>query len=303
VSLTLQCGGKKIVPASAVFAENAMCRDGFGSRKYLLVWPVLLLWSGLACAFIPQSEHDTLVAIYNATGGSNWTNHTGWNGKPRTECGWYGVTCDAADTHVIKLSLDSNNLTGALPALSGLPSLGTVYLSVNSLTALPPDLASLSALTYFYADQNQITGTLPDLSGLQNLAVFSMGGNQLGGVLPSLPSGLQEFFVNLNQFTGSIPSSLEFASGLQIYNVQFNRLTGPVPNVLGGLAALRHFLVAGNRLSGTLPDVPIINNLQNTGSALCPNLFVPLNDSAWDAATGQSPWWTDCPIFLDGFDF
>ena len=119
----------------------------------------------------------------------------------------------------------------------------------------------------------------------------------------SLPPGLQGFVVNLNQVTGSIPSSLQFASGLQTYNVQFNRLTGPVPNVLGGLFALQHFLVAGNRLSGILPDVPIVNGLQNAGSALCPNLFEPSYDPSWDAATGEVPWWTDCAIFFDGFDF
>lgn len=282
-----------------------MRRSGLGGRAFFRACPALLLcaWSAPAPAFIPSSEHDALVAIYNATGGPNWTNHTGWNGKPRTECGWFGVTCDAAGDHVIQLSLGSNNLTGALPALSGLPSLSTVSVGSNQLTGLPPDLASLSALAYFYADQNQITGTLPDLSGLQNLIIFDVAGNQLDGALPSLPPGLQGFFVNLNRFTGSIPSSLEFASALQTYNVQFNRLTGPVPNVVGGLYALQHFLVAGNRLSGTLPDVPIVNNLQNAGSTLCPNLFEPSNDASWDAATGEAPWWTDCAIFFDGFDF
>lgn len=304
VTLTPRRGRTKIVPGSVLIA-NAMRRSRFGSRVFFRPGAVLLLlaWSAPASAFIPSSEHDALVAIYNATGGPNWTNHTGWNGKPRTECGWFGVTCDAAGDHVIQLSLGSNNLTGALPALSGLPALGIVSLSSNQLTALPPDLGSLSALAYFYADQNQITGTLPDLSGLQNLIIFNVGSNQLGGALPSLPPGLQGFFVNLNQFTGSIPSSLQFASGLQTYNVQFNRLTGPVPNVLGGLFALQHFLVAGNRLSGILPDVPIVNGLQNAGSALCPNLFEPSYDPSWDAATGEVPWWTDCAIFFDGFDF
>jgi hypothetical protein len=56
-------------------------------------------------------------------------------------------------------------------------------------------------------------------------------------------------------------------------------------------------------LSGTLPDAPAINNLRDTGSTLCPNLFEPLDDPSWDAATGQAPWWTGCGIFFDGFDF
>ena len=285
----------------------------------------LLLWlSTPAQAFLPSSERAVLVAIYNSTGGPNWINHTGWNGKPRTECGWYGVTCDAGKDHVIKINLDNNNPAGPLPALSNLPALSEATFSLNQLTGLPPDLGSLPQLAKFNAAVNQITGTLPNLSGLTALTEFNVDTNQLSGALPTLPAGIAIFIVRSNQFTGPIPAlqglgnlnwfsasnnlltgqlpSLQGLSVLQIFTASNNRLTGPIPS-LNGLANLSRFGIGFNQLSGTMPGAPFPNQLVSAGSLLCPNLIDPRDDPSWDAATGQSPWWFWCDaIFIDGFE-
>ena len=53
-------------------------------------------------AGIPSIERAALIALYNSTDGSSWSNNSGWkNGTlffdgfqvPGTECTWHGVTC------------------------------------------------------------------------------------------------------------------------------------------------------------------------------------------------------------------
>src|SRR5690554_5353802 len=67
-----------------------------------------------AHADIPIAEWVALNWLYTHAGGSTWTNKTGWQGPRATACSWYGVTCDATETHVISIILSSNNLTGYL---------------------------------------------------------------------------------------------------------------------------------------------------------------------------------------------
>jgi len=94
---------------------------------------------------IPKSECDALVALYNSTGGDNWTDHTGWN-VTNMPCSWYGVSCSGG--HVSQLSLSSNQLTGTIP----------------------PELGQLSNLTRLYLYSNQLCGKIPsELMNLTNL--------------------------------------------------------------------------------------------------------------------------------------
>jgi hypothetical protein len=40
---------------------------------------------GMAYSQVPQIERDALVALYNSTDGTNWTDNTGWMGAVGTE--------------------------------------------------------------------------------------------------------------------------------------------------------------------------------------------------------------------------
>ena len=98
------------------------------------------------------TDRAALVALYNATGGTGWTNRANWlNGAPIGD--WYGVTTDAAG-RVTSLNLRSNNLTGSLPAEMGnLTALRFLYLYGNSgLTGpLPTGMANLTGVSSFYS--------------------------------------------------------------------------------------------------------------------------------------------------------
>jgi hypothetical protein len=74
---------------------------------------------GQVHAAIPTSERDALIAVYSNTGGASWTDSTGWNGAAGTECTWFGVTCDAGETTVVELDLNTNNLVGTIPVEMG----------------------------------------------------------------------------------------------------------------------------------------------------------------------------------------
>jgi hypothetical protein len=98
---------------------------------------------------IPPVECEALVALYNSTGGSGWTNHTDWL-QTDTPCSWYGITCSSAN--VTNLDLNNNQLVGNIPTeLSNLNQLTVLNLNQNQLSgSLPSSLIDLIHLQYFH---------------------------------------------------------------------------------------------------------------------------------------------------------
>jgi len=263
-------------------ASTSLLRQSF----WLLLF--FLGWASAAHAAIPASERAVLTDLYASTNGASWTNKTNWNGAVGTECDWYGVMCDATQSHVTGIGLDTNNLVGTLPSLSGLTALQSFQVSHNQLTGSIPSLSGLTSLVWFWAIGNQLTGSIPSLSGLSSLNSFHAFDNQLTGSIPSLsgltalqnftaqrnqltgsiPSlsgltALQSFYVNQNQLTGSIPS-LSGLTALRDFHVNINQLTGTIPS-LSGLTALWVFDVSGNKLSGPIPSINGLTALQSFG--------------------------------------
>ncbi len=131
-------------------------------------------------------DRETLVALYHATGGANWTHNTNWlSERPMGE--WQGVTTDG-NGRVTRLELPGNQLIGSIPPeLGNLSSLETLYLSDNQLTgSIPPELGNLSSLETLYLSDNQLTGSIPpELGNLSSLETLYLGGNNgLTGPLP-----------------------------------------------------------------------------------------------------------------------
>lgn len=93
-----------------------------------------------------------LVALYNSTGGSSWTNRTNWlSGNVST---WFGIT--VSNDKVTNISLLNNNLTGSPDAaFATLMEVTSIDLSGNNLVNLP-NMSSLSTLTSFNVSNNQL---------------------------------------------------------------------------------------------------------------------------------------------------
>lgn len=85
-------------------------------RVQTIFIPLLFVLANQAQAAIPQTERATLLVLYTVTGGDNWHDNAHWQAAEGTECSWYGVSCDAAQTTVTGLALSANNLKGSLPA-------------------------------------------------------------------------------------------------------------------------------------------------------------------------------------------
>jgi hypothetical protein len=254
-----------------------------------------VLYSGAALhAAIPASERAALIVLYQATGGDNWLDNSGWKdgalepdgfGPVGSEENWFGIILKyGAVDHVKEIWLDNNQLSGSIPAeLAYLTQLKKLSLHRNQLTgAVPPELGNLGQLTHIYFSRNQLSGSIPsELGNASKLFHLSIAFNQLSGSIPSelanipglvglwlnnngltgpIPPGLGNLanLTNLelqgNQLTGPIPPELGLPGGLYTLNLGQNQLSGPIPPELGNLKGLLYLTLASNRLSGDIPS-------------------------------------------------
>ncbi len=172
-----------------------------------------------------EDDFNQLEALYDSTGGTNWTNKSNWFTNPDMNT-WFGLTLTADGCDLMQISLSNNNLVGialsvTLPKLTlldlsknklkgnipnyNLPSLKTLNLSSNLLSGSIPSF-NLSRLTVLKVDNNQLSATLPDLSALINLENFTFSKNNITGNLNSLKylNSLISFDASFNQLTGDI---------------------------------------------------------------------------------------------------
>ncbi len=241
-----------IVTDTLYYRIRANTNDGFGSySRGTAVNTVFNLSDSLA-----------LVAIYNATDGSNWTNNTGWVSGPISS--WYGVT--TTGTRVTSLELDENNLVGTIPdSLALLEALQVLDLSYNQLSgSIPANIVQLTNLTRLLLGFNQLTGNIPEMIGLlDKLELFSLSNNMLSGTIPSGIGALSSAtYVSLsaNQLTGNLPDSLSNLSSVEQLYLSFNQLTGQVPDGLGTITSLLNLLIQENELDH-LPDLTGLPNI------------------------------------------
>src|SRR5579871_196671 len=86
---------------------------------------------------LPNEEIDALTALYNSTNGIHWHHNVGWPNLTANGCQLHGVDCD--DSHVFRLALEFNNLSGILPdELRNLSDLESLDLYGNNVTGLLP---------------------------------------------------------------------------------------------------------------------------------------------------------------------
>ncbi|MDR3385641.1 MAG: hypothetical protein P4L92_01205 [Rudaea sp.] len=270
---------------------------------------IYLLAVAAAHAAIPGSERQVLLNLYTNTNGPKWINSSGWNGAAGTECMWFGVTCDGAQSHVTSIELASNNLSGPLPSLAPLTNIENFDVDTNQLTGAIPPLIDLTNLGNFLVFNNQLTGNIPAIAGLTQLSYFYIYNNKLTGSIPDLSNlpTLCHFNLSANQLSGNIPAVTQLSS-LVVFNVSSNQLTGSIP-ALTGLSGLSLFNVGRNKLTGAVPAAPSPNSLVAGGSGFCPNPLTMTANTDWNTATGYAPWWAvpdptnQCDdLFIDGFE-
>ena len=224
---------------------------------------VVALWAGLATGAAAQgsaaADRAALEALYDATGGSGWTDNTNWKtSAPLGE--WFGVTTDG-DGRVIRLRLPRNGLNGPLPgALGGLARLEELALWDNRLTgSIPTALGRLINLDWLNLYQNELTGPIPGaLSRLTKLRGLYLARNDLDpGPIPSWLGDLaqlERFSLWETNRIGPIPPALGRLANLRDLDLSGNDLTaGPIPRWAGGLSSLEELSLRNTNRTGPIP--------------------------------------------------
>ena len=99
----------------------------------------------------PKTDSLALVALYDATDGSNWTNNQWKSGDIDT---WPGVI--TAGPTITGLLLSNNNLSGPIPdVVTDIQSLDTIMLAGNNITFLP-DFSSNSEIILLDVSDNDL---------------------------------------------------------------------------------------------------------------------------------------------------
>uniref|UniRef100_A0A7N2R143 non-specific serine/threonine protein kinase n=1 Tax=Quercus lobata TaxID=97700 RepID=A0A7N2R143_QUELO len=190
------------------------------------------------------------------------------------------------------LSLTQNRLVGKLPSNIGLtlPNIRELYLGRNGLEGpIPTSLSNASHIEFLDLSSNNFTGPIPLLGNLKNLVKLFLGSNklssttelnfqvfdsltnctqlediflnsnQLSGELPSsaanLSVKLQEFCIDDNLLTGSLPQGFERYQNLVALSIQQNSFKGQIPKSIGKLQKLQRLMVHENLFSGEIPDI------------------------------------------------
>jgi hypothetical protein len=129
------------------------------------------------------------------------------------------------------LSLGENHITGTLPAsIASLSHLARLEVDYNNLTGTLDVLGGLAQLEEFDGDQNTFTGSIPNFSAIPNLVEFSVVNNQLTGRIPQFDNSPNWSYFNIedNYLSGPVPS-IANQHDLQIFVISGNRLSGVMP--------------------------------------------------------------------------
>ena len=258
--------------------------------------------SGTSEITVVNPDRAALVALFEATDGSNWRHASRW-GTDAPIGQWYGVYVNGAG-RVEFLLLRDNGLSGEIPteigdltALRGLELgsgvgdrrlTGFIPPELGNLTALewldlggnyrlvgpiPPELGKLTRLKELDLGFNQLTGSIPpELGKLTRLEELDLGSNRLTGSIPPALGklkALKKLFLGENHLTGSIPAELGELPALEVLSV---RWSGPIPPELANFLALRWL-----RLSGDFTEIPPeLGNLTSLESLVLEGSFAAL---------------------------
>jgi hypothetical protein len=243
---------------------------------------LLLLILNVAISSFAQRAQDSLalVALYNSTGGANWTNRTNWlSSQPIST--WYGV--NLSNGRVIGLRLDNNNLSGNIPIeignlnniillsltqnnlngnipkeIGNLTNIKGLYFSGNLLSgAIPIELSNLSNIENLELPQNHLTGSIPkEIGTLPNLTFLSLCNNQITGIIPKELGNLKNLHVlslSENQLSGNIPPEIWNLINLSTLNLEKNQLIGTIPSEIQNLTNLQSLDLSQNKFNGSIP--------------------------------------------------
>ena len=270
---------------------------------------------------VATDERESLMKLYEATGGANWNNQTNW-ATQKSYCTWFGVVCGDGDDQkensgaVTRVLLNQNNLNGEIPPeFWHLPHLQHAQFRGNSITGaglegLKPDDSNnvrKSPIELIVLSENDLT----DITGIgyakETLKNLNLNKNQLDKSLPDeffQLTNLETVYMAFNQIQGTLPTLIGKLSKLTELYAFSNQLTGSIPSEIGLLDVCQILGLGNNQFSGHLPKE--INNMVNMRDLSVHHL---VHQNAGDkeehpGLSGPLPSFGDMPyltlLFLDG---
>lgn len=225
--------------------------------KQHMILPLLVLVA-LGCSHAQVSQQDSmaLVALYNATNGSEWTVADNWlSGQPVGE--WHGIVVN--NGRVEQIYLHDNNLSGTLPSEIGdLTSLNRIDICCNLIGGeIPESIGNLTALELLDIYVNEFTGTFPDsLANCQALQSVVAYKNDFSGGFPSvffeLPN-LVRLELGSNEFSGPLNPGINQMTQIRILTFDRNDFSGQMVPIRD-LVNLTELHLSGNQLTGEPGD-------------------------------------------------
>lgn len=216
-----------------------------------------------------EDDRLALVAFYQAAGGDNWYDKTGWvvpGNVGDNPCGWFGVTCEGG--RVTSLILEQNDGFGEIPAaVGGLTALKHLDLSgagdefPQFRGNLPAELGNLTNLEYLDISENMILGpniqVIGNLTKLKHLSItpyWSVPASFANLTnLEYLRMAADDYPFPTATNLGAIPAFFGTFTKLKTLILRNANATGPIPSSFSSLANLEVLDLSNNALVGTIP--------------------------------------------------
>ncbi|WP_299243963.1 immunoglobulin domain-containing protein [uncultured Aquimarina sp.] len=222
---------------------------------------------------VTVNDRNSLIALYNATDGANWTNP--WD-LTKNESTWGGVAVNS-EGRVIELFLSLRNLNGTLPAeignLTELKELTIFGSSSDNLTgSIPESICNLSKLETISISLNKLSGEIPScLFSISTLKSINISGDSPFFTL-DLPNDLSNL-VNLETLNlqrvdlsseGGFPESILQLANIAKLSLSRNQLTGTIPPEISNLSKLTDLSISNNNMTGSIPsEIGLLNDLSS----------------------------------------
>ncbi|KAL5983144.1 hypothetical protein ACLOJK_017226 [Asimina triloba] len=178
----------------------------------------------------PSAKSGDAEALLRLKSSIDPSGSLAWRGTD--PCQWLGVK-ECLRGRVTKLVVEYSNLTGSLEekSLNQLDQLRVLSFKGNSITGAIPNLSGLTNLKSLFLNYNRFAGSFPaSISLLHRLKVVVLSDNQITGEIPEPIIRLRRLYIlqlQNNRLTGKIPALNQ--TSLRYFNVSNNSLSGEIP--------------------------------------------------------------------------
>ncbi|KEY18632.1 leucine-rich repeat domain-containing protein [Kaistella antarctica] len=242
---------------------------------------------------ISFAERASLINIFNATDGTNWSTKWDLEKDPKH---WFGIIIKKGN--VTEINLRGNALKGNFPvSVAGFTKLERLDLSSNQLAGeVSPAISGLSSLVRLDVSNNRFTGDpIAAILPLSQLKEISVGNNDFA--FADIETLLQNFpnlevldlaHIGLN----AVPQKISTLTKLQVLNLSNNSILQNF-NYLSTLISLNELNLSGNQLTkipvelSTLTQLRVFDVSNNSISTSFTTPLASLRNLEWLSFAGN----------------